>query len=78
MTDKPTAVVIREAKENIIHSINEQGIDLSVMKYIVKEIYEMVCEAADKEYENGIAMLNARSAEDKQDGEAIQQDNLEE
>lgn len=48
---KALAIHLQEAKQNIITAINKQNINPCIMKYIVKEIYEMTCDAADKELE---------------------------
>ena len=75
--EKPTSIKLRDAKESIIRTINEQNINPCIMKYIVREVYEAVCEAAETEYKNDVTLMNEQGdVAEAEDGEAIQQDEM--
>lgn len=56
-------VLINKAKQEIIDTINRQGIAPSVMRLILYEVYDLVCKAAEEEYKNAIPNQNGVSEE---------------
>lgn len=49
--DKPVSVMIEDAKWDIIACVNRQNINPSIMRYILKEVLDMVVQAGLMEYE---------------------------
>lgn len=49
--DKPVSVMIEDAKRDIIACVNRQNINPSIMRYILKEVLDMVVQAGLMEYE---------------------------
>lgn len=58
MKEKPISILIQEAKSDIVESINKQQLHSSIIRMILKEIYDevcgldaQICENEAKEYE---------------------------
>lgn len=70
MDNKPVSIIIEEAKQSIVKTINEQNISPSIMVYVIKEIYEATMNAHRQEYEQDRASWDAFLASEKEkDGE---------
>lgn len=52
--EQELAVVLNNAKQKLVDTINELNINPCIMQYIVRDIYEVVCRAAEQEYMNAI------------------------
>lgn len=64
--DKPVSIIMEEAKQAIVKTINEQNISPSIMVYIIKEIYEATMNAQRQEYEQDRASWDAFLASEKE------------
>ena len=49
------SILIHNAKEDMIKTINRQKVNPCIMRYIVKEVYDAVCEAANAELAEDLA-----------------------
>lgn len=63
--DKPVSIIMEEAKQAIVKTINEQNISPSIMVYIIKDIYEATMNAQRQEYEQDKASWDAFLASEK-------------
>lgn len=43
MKDKPISILIQEAKNDIAEAINKQELHSSILRMLLKEIYDEVC-----------------------------------
>lgn len=49
--DKPVSIRIEDAKRDLIACVNRQNINPSIMRYILREVMDIVVQASQMEYE---------------------------
>jgi len=63
MQNKPISVGIRETKTQIVDVLNNSGLPLEVMSYILKDILSVVEMQADAEYQQAIRNMEESETE---------------
>lgn len=61
--NKPFALVKKELQESIVNSINESGVPLEIVQYIIKDLYEQISATVTQQENNEIAAYEAKLAE---------------
>lgn len=65
--NKPFSVIIRETKESLVSVINTSGLPLDVLQMILKELYNVVCNQAQLNYEQELKAYNEQENSDNGD-----------
>ena len=66
--EKPISLLINEARKNLIDTINKQGLPLSLMELIVKDVYLDLKATSDMQTKKEISEYN-NSRQEHQDDE---------
>ena len=50
MENKPISIILEELRQNIISAVNDTGLDISVVSYVVRDISREFDNAANSKY----------------------------